>query len=216
MKSKLKHLLLLILLIISIIPLTTRASMKDTSKVNLSTVYHDVKNGMDVNAPKIEKAIGTIAKDLKVTADKVWNILVKQQKVWSYCFLLLTLSALINWHFFYKNNFIRLSEKTSVIGKRDIKRQIENPQFESYYEGRSGYKDDIRSKRYIDSEIGTEDILLPLFTTASIKWFKYLHLAICLTLSIFSYLHFASMLTGFLNPEFGAMQTIAEVAQNIK
>jgi len=46
--------------------------------------------------------------------------------------------------------------------------------------------------------------------------FKYIHLMICLGLSGFSAYHFSDMLTGFINPEFGALKTIAEIAIKLK
>lgn len=191
----------LILLFTSII---TKADQSDTSKVNVSTVYHDVKNGIDINAPKIEQAIGSIAKDLKVTADQVWHILVKQQRVWSYCFLLLTLSALTNWYFFYKyNNFNLKEDKYNIISLKNL---VVNPNYSARY------TTDESNPKFLTNY---KEEVIP-HQGVHIKWFRYIHLIFCLILSVESYLHFASMLTGFLNPEFGAMQTIAEVAHSLK
>lgn len=179
----------------------------DTTKVTTSTIYHDIKHGIDVNSPKIGKVINTIAKDLKVTADQVWNILVKQQKVWSYCFLLLTISALTNWFIFWKRNiFINNPkyDKVKIVNTKLLSQEgrtaLEEEQYASY---KPKYRD-------------VEEEKLELIPTTTIKWFKYVHLIICLILSIASYVHFADMLTGFLNPEYGAMKTIAEVATSLK
>ena len=62
---------------------------------------------------------------------------------------------------------------------------------------------------------GEEDILLPITNPNNI-WFKYLHLIICIGLSGLSVYHFSNMLTGFINPEFGALKTIVEVATKLK
>lgn len=37
-----------------------------------------------------------------------------------------------------------------------------------------------------------------------------------IALSYFSFIHFSDMLTGFINPEFGALKTIVEVATKLK
>lgn len=203
----------LIGLLILILLFSSQIKAEDTTKVTPSIVYHDVKHELDVNAPKVANAIKSIALDLKVTADQVWNILVKQQKVWSWCFLLLTLSALTNWYFWYKNNFGKYILKKGEYEVTTKPLMVKNPKFEEYYENRSSCQDDIRSKRYIEE--GEIPIINSLVIYHS-EWFKYLHICICLTLSIFSYLHFAQMLTGFMNPEYGAMQTIAEVANHLK
>lgn len=144
---------------------------QDTSKVSISTVYHDVKTGVNKNAPKIEKAIGTIAKDLKVTADQVWDILVKQQQVWSIAYLIGEITAIYSWfHFYYR---IRKGRESNW-----------------------------------GSDVKPED--------ASYTITVWLTFIIAMTMSIISLVHFSEMLTGFINPRFGAMKTIATVAENIK
>lgn len=65
----------------------------------VKTVYADGK----ILAPKLEKAIEIIAKKLKVTADSLWDILVKQQIVWSWCYLFGVILSIISWgHFYYR------------------------------------------------------------------------------------------------------------------
>lgn len=165
MKQKTFWILMGVLLIASLF-ISNIVDAQDTTKVNISTVYHDVKRGIDVNAPKIEQALGTIAKDLKVTADQVWIILVRQQKVWSICLLIGEILTIFSWtHFWYrmrKGNECKWNEK----------------------------------ERHAISAMIT-------FTIAS-----------CGT--IISAIYFTDMLTGFMNPEYGAMQTIAKVAQSLK
>jgi hypothetical protein len=70
----------------------------------------------------------------------------------------------------------------------------------------------LNARRYMN----VEEEELRLIPNSTVPYFKYLHLAICITLSVFSFLHFSDMLTGFINPEFGALKTIMEVVKNIK
>lgn len=145
---------------------TVRA--QDTSKVNVSTVYHDLKSGIDSNAPRIEKAINTLAKNLKVTADQVWDILVTQQKVYAVGYLLILIITIFSWiHFWYRWGL-----------------------------GVKNKWDDFDSGSYV----------IPVVIT----------LVICLTGTIIDAINFMSMLTGFFNPKFGALQQIAELAQSLK
>ena len=193
----------------------------DTSKDGVSTVYNDGKQAVstvynDVKSlsPKVESAIKSLATELKTTTNALWVILVKQQLVWSICFLILTLSALLNWFIFYKRNLNKLTEKDFIIGKKPIFGDILNTNYDKYY---AKYDDDLRGRMYIKSDkpTGEEDILLPITNPNNI-WFKYLHLIICIGLSGLSIYHFSNMLTGFIHPEFGALKTIAEVASKLK
>ena len=193
----------------------------DTSKDGVSTVYNDGKQAVstvynDVKSlsPKVESAIKSLATELKTTTNALWVILVKQQLVWSICFLILTLSALLNWFIFYKRNLNKLTEKDFIIGKKPIFGDILNTNYDKYY---AKYDDDLRGRMYIKSDkpTGEEDILL-LITNPNNIWFKYLHLTICIGLSGLSVYYFSDMLTGFINPEFGALKTIVEVATKLK
>lgn len=181
------------------------------SKDAITTVYEDVKS----TTPVIAKAVGDIAKGLKVTADAVWDILVKQQRVWSICYLILTLSALFNWYLFYKNNNKVLSEDETVTRVRDIIGDIPNPKYEDYYGTRREYANDPRAQKTIQGKVGEEQYLIAL-PTEQVKNYKYLHLIICLGLSGFSAYHFGAMLTGFINPEYGAMKDVLFVAMKLK
>jgi len=188
-------------------------------KLVVSTVYSDLKSV----SPKITKGIEEIAKGLKVGANAVWDILVRQQLVWSFCFLTLTISTMFNWFLFYKR-----TQKTKLIGEvtyitleRDILAEIDNPKYDSYYAGRVG---DIRGKlKIIGPTGGREQYSCPQYVpTNDVKppviqeIFKYVHLALCLILSYFSFIHFADMLTGFINPEYGAIKTITVMVQSLK
>ena len=193
----------------------------DTSKDGVSTVYNDGKQAVstvynDVKSlsPKVESAIKSLATELKTTTNALWVILVRQQLVWSICFLILTVSSLLNWYLFYKRNLNKLTEKDFIIGKKPIFGDILNTNYEAYY---AKYDDDLRGRMYIKSDkpTGEEDILL-LITNPNNIWFKYLHLIICIGLSGLSIYYFSNMLTGFINPEFGALKTIVEVATKLK
>ena len=156
------------------------------SKNGISTVYDDLKS----TTPQIKNALESLSKELKTTTDSLWLILVKQQLVWSWCFLVLILSSLFNWFLFYKRNFTTLKDDEILIGKQTRK---------------TGYSSDPQT---ITDIILRKNLIFP--------WFVYVHLTICITLSVFSFLHFSDMLTGFINPEFGALKTITEVVQNLK
>lgn len=181
-----------------------------------STIYKDAKT----LAPKIETAVTEVAKGLKVGAESVWNILVKQQLVWSICFLILTLSSLFNWYLFYKRTYTSKDKIEYTVLERDIIGDILNPNYESYYGERSQYKNDPRAQTHIKGAIGKEQYNAPKYSeeinSKNKKVFYYVHLMICLILSYFSFIHFSDMLTGFINPEFGAMKNIAEIALQLK
>jgi len=196
----------------------------DNSKEGVSTVYNDGKEAVstvynDVKSlsPKVESAIKSLATELKTTTNALWVILVRQQLVWSICFLILTLSALFNWYLFYKRTQVLHKNITYITLERDMIGNIINPKYESYYKDR----DDIRSKMYVDGVIGKEEYSCPqnpnnVELSFIQHLFKYVHLILCLALSYFSFIHFSDMLTGFINPEFGALKTIVEVATKLK
>lgn len=176
-------------------------------KQAVSTVYNDIKS----LSPKVESAIKSLSTELKTTTNDLWVILVKQQLVWSIGFLILTLSALLNWFMFYKRNLNnKLTEQEFIKGEKTTYDKIKNPDYSSY-----ASKGDIRSQLYINKGEYKEEILIPIVNVNN-NWFKYLHLTICIGLSGLSVYHFSDMLTGFINPEFGALKTIVEVATKLK
>ena len=162
------------------------------SKNGISTVYNDLKS----TTPQIKNALESLSKELKTTTDSLWLILVKQQLVWSWCFLILIFSSLFNWLLFYKRNFGNYKDCDFHIGLEKSTETIN----ENY-----------REKSVTETNT---DILIP--KNKSPEWFIYIHLILCLTLSYFSFIHFSDMLTGFINPEFGALKTITEVVKNLK
>lgn len=172
-------------------------------KEAISTVYKDAKS----LTPKITQGINEIAKGLKIGAESVWHILVKQQLVWSICFLILTIVSVFNWFMFYRrylNN--KLTEENFVKGQEDIISEIENPNYNKYSSS---------SRQFMQGSVGKRDILIPIQNQNN-KWFSKFHFVICVCLSVFSAYHFGSMLTGFLNPEYGAMKDILFVALKLK
>lgn len=224
MKTKFNFVPLLAIVVLVLWSFMASASAKDpigdnvTTAVNSSvdgvkTVYNDLKS----TAPEIKDALESAAKELKVGVNKVWDILVNQQRVWSIAYLMLSIASIISWYGFYRYNFGIM--QTGEYKIQTIKKfaQIKNPKYESFYDGRGGYEDDIRGKRWInDQDDYTEEPTAIPVRLERIKWFKYVHLTVCLILSFFSYYHFSDMLTGFINPEYGAMKTILTFAQGVK
>jgi hypothetical protein len=179
---------------------------KDGTSV-VKTVYNDAKS----LSPKIESAIKSLATELKTTTDALWDILVRQQLVWSIGFLILTLTSIFNWYLFYKRNLnIKLTEENFVKGKKIFKEAVNNPDYSSY-----ANINDLKGQRFLFKDTTEEEILIPIINPNT-TWFKYLHLIMCLSLSLLSIYHFSDMLTGFINPEFGALKTIAEIAIKLK
>lgn len=182
-----------------------------TVSKGVSTVYDDLKS----TAPKIEKALTSLGKELKVGVNAVWDILVRQQLVWSIAFLILTLSAITNWFMFYKRYLhLKVSEDTVKVLERNrlTTEEYPNPDYNKYS------SDPHRLIPTLKREIGTDakEQFIETIQNKNLDNFKYPHLIICMILSCFSFYHFNDMLTGFINPEFGAMKTIAEIASQIK
>ena len=173
------------------------------SKEGITTVYNDIKS----TTPQIKNALEALSKELKTTSDSLWKILVKQQLVWSWCFLILIFSSALNWFLFYRRN---LSNNLKYDKVKVIKQKL------MYQDGVN--EDDVVKypNSYKRRYTNVEEEELRAIPNSNIPYFKYLHLAICITLSVFSFLHFSDMLTGFINPEFGALKTITEVIKSVK
>lgn len=213
--------LILSLIVLFTINVCLSQNKKSLNKTSIETVYSDSKNSISTvyndlksTTPQIKSALEFLSKELKTTTDSLWLILVKQQLVWSWCFLILIFSSIFNWFLFYKRNLkIILKEENFIKGHKDIIGEIDNPKFENYYF--KNYPEDPRAKLKTQGSVGKEEILIPIVNSNN-NWFKYLHLTICISLSGLSIYHFSDMLTGFLNPEFGALKTITEVVKNLK
>lgn len=141
------------------------ATVYNDSKGAVSTVYNDLKS----LAPDIKLALISIAEALKTTSEKVWDILVKQQLVFSISYLILFLSSLFLW-FQFKKQYTHL--------QTDL--------------------DD-------DDNIKDKNIFL-----------TFLLATLAIVDSIISGLHMVDMITGFVNPEYGALKNIIEVASTLK
>lgn len=132
----------------------------------IGTIYTDVKS----LGPKVEGAINELAKGLKVGAESVWKILVKQQKVWSWCYLIGMIITIVSWtNFWYR--------------------------FKTYYH------------RYRAEDTGWSGAAITITTVCFI---------ISIGLSFMSITHLEPMMTGFINPEWGAMMNIVEIAKTLK
>ena len=173
------------------------------SKQAVSTVYNDIKS----LSPKVESAIKSLATELKTTTNALWVILVRQQLVWSIGFLILTLTSIFNWYLFYKRNLNSnlKYDKVKVINQKLFYKEGTTESDAKQYPNSYGL-----SYRNIEEEE------LQLIPNSTLPNFKYLHLIICIGLSGLSIYHFSDMLTGFINPEFGALKTIVEVATKLK
>ncbi len=147
----------------------------NTASNAVSTVYSDGKSVITqvysdakAVAPKLEEAIKELAHGLKVGAGQVWDIIVKQQLVWSWCILTVLILTMISWfHFWYRMK-------------------------------------DGQNKKWGESDDGSY-----IFSAC-------LTCAIALAGTIITGLHFSDMITGFINPEYNAMKSIAEIASQIK
>ena len=200
------------------------ATVYADGKGAVTTIYNDAK----AIAPEIASNIKGIAQELKVGADHVWNILVLQQRVWSIGFLFLTIGSIVNWILFYRRNLnrnISLPKDTTFITlQRDIIGDIPNDKYDQYYANRGEqYKDDIRSQTHIKGPVGKEEYSCPQIITKPADqsegfndFVKVMHLLLCLGLTGLSIYNFSSMLTGFINPEFGAMKDIILFTTSLK
>jgi len=138
-------------------------------KDGTTTVYSDVKDGIKALSPEAKHLLEETAKKLEKTTDQLWEILVKQQRVWSLCYLLLTISSIVLWY--------RASSQFKLM-KTDLEET---------------------------GEMKTANIALTI-----------IFVAFATTLSVLSSIHFIDMMTGFFNPEFGAMKNIYQVYKSIK
>ena len=145
-------------------------SVAGTTSGAISQVYSDgtaiVKEAYDVTktlAPKIESALESIGKSLKVGAGNVWDILVKQQLVYSICTLIALLMTIISWLHFWKRY--------------------------------DTWKTDTENKHIMGC---------------------FIAFVIAISGTILVGLHFTGMITGFINPEFGALKTISDIASQLK
>jgi len=152
------------------------AKTAQQGKATLSTVYGDGKDGVkaiygDISSlgGEAKSAIKSIVQEVKEISGKAWLLLVRQQMIWSLCFLAITLSSLILGYKFF-NQFKFMINDLNETG--DVK----------------------------ERNIPLTFIYGLLFAGAAYA----------------SAIHFEPMMTGFFNPEFGALRTLVELGKNIK
>lgn len=211
----------------------------NAAKNGVSIVYNDGKEAtkeiysqIKKASPKAASLLTKMAEKLEVTVDSVWSILVRQQFVWSICFLILTITSLLNWYLFYQRNISSnniLIDREAVILERDMIGDVINPKFDKYYfnkweNGDMDYRNDIRRFETIKGPIGGKEQYMDYKPTIDLTQekttvqiiFQAVHMIICLVLSYLSITNFAQMITGFYNPEFGAMTNILDFAMSFK
>ena len=141
------------------------ATVYGDTKDGVKTIYGDIKS----LAPDAKFAMQEIIKTLKTTSNKVWDLLVKQQLVWSWCYLIAELFALFSVWKFYSQLKTAKTEK---------------------------------------DETGE---------TYTANWIQcFLTGVVAFSLTAISVTHFQAMMTGFINPEFGALMNLVELAKTIK
>lgn len=143
---------------------TVYGDVKDGTK----TVYNDAKDAVKYLTPEAKNLIVKIAQKLEKTTNQVWDILVRQQKVWSWCFLMLSITAVVLWYRFFQQFNITKVDVTETGETKEV----------------------------------NVILCVGLFIAAAIA-------------SGYSSYHFADMVTGFLNPEYGAMKNIYQVYKSI-
>lgn len=141
----------------------------DNTSSGVERLYEDGKVLGKEISDKAEKVIVQLAKGLKITSSEVWNILVQQQRVYSWTIFIGLIISLVSWgHFYYRFKV---------------------------------YKSDLTEKGKPKEHNGI--ITTVTFLSA-------------LVMSVLVSIHFYDMMTGFLNPEYGAMKHIIEVAKTFK
>jgi len=210
-----KKIIFVIILLVSMVAQAKTADVvAEKTATGVATVYEDGRNvvktiyqdAKDVS-PAVKKAFESLAGEMKVTTDYLWNILVNQQKVYSWGLLILTLASISNWCLLYYRNFSEKARNKMV--KVVVSSTTErNPDYDNAYGGQT----DPRKKYKMADEI----VELPMGDTDRSNALLILHIIICLTMSSFSAYYFSTMLTGFINPEYGALKTITEVVSHLK
>lgn len=145
----------------------------EETKSEIKKNYNEVKSGAalvydDFKAlgNEAKGAMSEIVKSVKNISLKTWDLLVKQQKVWSFMYLALTLSSIFLW---YKFNIFFKKMQTELTELNEYK---------------------------LSNTLLT--ICFFIFAVAS---------------SVHSVSNIEQMLTGFINPEFGALRNVIELAK---
>ncbi len=122
-------------------------------------IYEDGKS----LAPDIKSAFSSLAQGFNTTVEKLWDILVRQQYVWSICYAAILLITLFAWY-----KFGKMFNKTATD------------------------RNDLGEMKRINIIYTAALFTLALYGTTSVAD------------------NIDKMLTGFINPEFGAVRTIVE------
>jgi hypothetical protein len=161
-----KKILILLFVFTTIVCNATTVDSVLTTTNNLVTQL-DTSSSLKMVTTKTMEAVKYLAEGLKVSVTEVWDILVKQQKVKSWTYLLIFVSSLFVDYLFFK--WIKYIMK---VNDADI---------------------------HIPIIFGTIGFIIVIIF-ASYTNIQNLY----------------PMLTGFLNPEYGAMQDIINVAKTLK
>lgn len=183
----------------------TKETIYNDGKEVVKTTYEDIKS----LTPEIEDALKTLSKKFNTSINGLWGILVKQQKVYSFGYLCLFLASMFNWFLFYKNKdefskpreVIKLKIPVQKLLYDEGEKERDTVEFSSLYG---------RKYRTIEEE---KIVMKP------VDYFKIpikeLHFIFCIILTIGNIYFFQDMLTGFINPEYGALKTIVETSNSI-
>jgi len=208
-----KNVLLVMMLVVSIFTQAKTADViVDHTADGVSTVYSDGKQVVKTAyeeiknvSPQVKEAFQSLASEMKVTTDYLWDVLVKQQKVYSVALLALTLGSLFNWWLLWYRNFSTTANNKTV--KKLLPSDKRNPDYETY----PNVVNDINKYK---SLLEVKEI--PYLDTDKAKAILFIHSILCIILSSFSAYYLSTMLTGFMNPEFGALKAITEVVKSLK
>jgi hypothetical protein len=155
---------------------TIKPGFLSTTSNGIGTVYGDTKNGVstlygDVKSlyPDAKLTIQELYNQIKKVSTYTWNLLVRQQQVWSWCYLVGELLFFFAVFRFWRS-----------------------------YETYKTDKDETGSSKSVN--------ILPIFILG----------ASSLILGYFSLIHFEAMMTGFFNPEFGALKNLVEFGKTLK
>lgn len=154
----------------------SKSEFLSTTSNGISEVYGDGKNGVstlynDVKSlyPDAKTTIQELYDQIKKISTYTWNLLVKQQQVWSWCYLFGELLFFFTVFRFWKS-----------------------------YETYKTDKDETDSSKSVN--------ILPIIILGGSS----------LLLGYFSLIHFEAMMTGFFNPEFGALRNLIEIGKTLK
>lgn len=218
-----KNLVTLLLVLVTAVNLSfakseDRSKLTDKTTEAIETVYNDAKSTL----PHISNALKSLGEELKIGATAVWEILVRQQLVWSIAFLGLTLSSIFNWATFLRIRFKKAKEEDFKEVADKVSTLIDNPSFcENFYNEHvnklyttSHLRDPRFNRKIIVYNDITKFVELKPKTERELLY-ETIHFIICIIMTVFSVYFFRDMLTGFINPEFGAMKTIVDIAESL-